>query len=448
MKKSNKNNGPSLFEHETSHDANRPLADILRPQSLGEVMGQEHLLGKDGALTLIVQSGHLPSIILWGPPGCGKTTLARILAKTSGYHFETLSAVVGGVNDLRQIFSEAEVRLKDGVKTLLMVDEIHRFNRGQQDVFLPYIEDGTITLVGATTENPSFELNGALLSRCKVLVLKRLESGALEKILERAETYMKKPLPVTKEAREMLIAMSDGDGRYLINLAETIFAARPLPLQQAGKGVITPEELMKFAQKRMPLYDKHQDSHYNLISALHKSLRGSDPDAALYWFCRMIDGGEDPLYICRRLTNFAVEDVGMADPNAVHIALAAKDAYDFMGSPEGELAIAHAVTYLATAPKSNANYVAFKSATNEAKRSGSLMPPKHILNAPTKLMREEGYSKGYMYDHNAKGGFSGQDYFPEGYGHKDFYFPKEKGYEREIKARLDKWRVLRAGKGE
>lgn len=416
----------------------RPLADSLRPQTLEEVIGQGHILGKGGSLTRIIKAGHIPSLIFWGPPGCGKTTVARLLAAQTNCYFDTISAVMSGAADLRKIFLDAKQRLKTGQKTLLMVDEIHRFNRAQQDLFLPYVEDGTVILVGATTENPSFEVNSALLSRCKVLVLKRLDDEALLKILKRAEDFVGKELPVDDAGRGALCYMADGDGRYLLNLCEELFA-----LEQGEGSPLTIEELSNLLQKRMPVYDKHQDSHYNLISALHKSLRGSDVDAALYWFARMLSGGEDPLYIVRRLVRFAVEDIGMADPNAVLQANAAKNAYDFLGSPEGELAIAQAVIYLATAPKSNAAYMAFKASVTDAKENGSLMPPKHILNAPTKFMKQEGYGAGYVYDHNTEAGFSGQSYFPDDMPRKQYYQPLERGFEREIVKRLRYWGKMR-----
>lgn len=424
----------------------RPLADALRPQSLEDVIGQGHVLGETGSLTRIIKAGHIPSLIFWGPPGCGKTTIARLLAKETNCYFDTVSAVTSGAVDLRKIFLDAKERLKIGQKTLLMVDEIHRFNRAQQDLFLPYVEDGTVILVGATTENPSFEVNSALLSRCKVLVLKRLDEEALLQLLVRAEKFVKKNLPLDDAGRKALCYMADGDGRYLLNLCEELFALEPsISMKGQGEGTyfFTLEELSTFLQKRMPVYDKHQDSHYNLISALHKSLRGSDVDAALYWFARMLSGGEDPLYITRRLMRFAVEDIGMADPNALLQANAAKEAYDFLGSPEGELAIAQAVIYLATAPKSNAAYMAFKDSARDAKENGSLMPPKHILNAPTKFMKQEGYGAGYVYDHNTERGFSGQNYFPDDMPRKQYYNPPERGFEREIVKRLKYWDKMR-----
>lgn len=414
----------------------RPLADRLRPKTLDEVVGQDHLLGAEGVLRRMLAAKRLPSLVLWGPPGSGKTTIARLLAEQVGLHFEQLSAVFSGVADLRKAFDAAAKRRQTGQGTLLFVDEIHRFNRAQQDGFLPYVENGTVILVGATTENPSFELNAALLSRCQVLVLNRLGDAALEQLLVRAEAAEGRSLPLQPDARPALRAMADGDGRYLLNLAEELFAARvstPLDVKQ----------LAVLVQQRAPLYDKAQEGHYNLISALHKSLRGSDCDAALYWLARMLAGGEPPLYIARRLVRFAVEDVGLADPQAVVQALAAKDVYDFLGSPEGELALAQAVIYLATAPKSNATYVAFGAARGAAGETGSLMPPMHILNAPTRLMRDLGYGKGYEYDHEAPEAFSGQNYFPDQMSRRQFYRPTERGFEREVAKRLEYWQRLR-----
>ena len=427
----------NLFEAAGLEDrVPRPLADRLRPTSLDEVVGQDHLLGADGVLRRMLAAKRLPSLVLWGPPGTGKTTIARLLAEQVGLHFEQLSAVFSGVADLRKAFESAARRRQTGQGTLLFVDEIHRFNRAQQDGFLPYVENGTVILVGATTENPSFELNAALLSRCQVLVLNRLDEAALELLLARAESVESRKLPLQPEARAALKAMADGDGRYLLNLVEELFAARleaPLDVKQ----------LAALVQQRAPLYDKAQEGHYNLISALHKSLRGSDCDAALYWLARMLAGGEPPLYIARRLVRFAVEDVGLADPQAVVQALAAKDVYDFLGSPEGELALAQAVIYLATAPKSNATYVAFGAARGAARETGSLMPPMHILNAPTRLMRDLGYGKGYEYDHESPEAFSGQNYFPESMPRRPFYRPTERGFEREVAKRLEYWQRLR-----
>ncbi|KAA0582757.1 replication-associated recombination protein A [Azospirillum sp. Sh1] len=421
--------------------APRPLADRLRPRTLGEVVGQDHLLKPDGPLGRMVAARRLASMILWGPPGCGKTTIARLLAHSTDLHFEPLSAVFSGVADLRKVFDAARARRVAGQGTLLFIDEIHRFNRSQQDGFLPFVEDGTVTLVGATTENPSFELNAALLSRAQVFVLNRLDDAALEKLLSRAEAEMGRPLPLDADARAAVKAMADGDGRFCLNLCEELFA---LP----GETVLDTNALAATIQRRAPLYDKAQEGHYNLISALHKSLRGSDTDAALYWYSRMLDGGEDPRYIARRLTRFAVEDVGLADPNALTQAIAAWEAYERLGSPEGELALAQLVIYLGTAPKSNSGYTAYKSAVRAAKETGSLMPPKHILNAPTKLMKTIGYGKGYEYDHDTAEGFSGQNYFPEGMARREFYQPVERGFERDLRKRLDYWAKLRERRGE
>lgn len=429
---------PGLFES----GAPRPLADRMRPASLEEVVGQDHLLGPEGPIARMLAAGRLASMILWGPPGCGKTTIARLLADRTELVFEPLSAVFSGVADLRKIFEKARGDRAAGRGTLLFIDEIHRFNRAQQDGFLPYVEDGTVILVGATTENPSFELNAALLSRSQVFVLNRLDDAALEKLLSRAEEVEGRALPLDADARVALRAMADGDGRFSLNLAEELFALQPgEPLDTA--------RLAATVQRRAPLYDKSQDGHYNLMSALHKSLRGSDADAGLYWLARMLAGGEDPRYIARRLARFAYEDVGLADPQAALQALAAWDCYERIGSPEGDLALAQAVIYLATAPKSNAAYKGFAQAMKAARETGSLMPPRHILNAPTKLMKDIGYGEGYAYDHDSPEGFSGQDYFPEGMGRRNFYRPAERGFEREIAKRLDYWSRLReAGKGE
>jgi putative ATPase len=434
--------GPSLFEAAgLDYDAPRPLADKLRPAALGEVVGQDHLLGPDGALTRMLATRSLGSLVFWGPPGTGKTTVARLLAGATALEFEQISAVFTGVADLKKVFEAARARRETGRGTLLFVDEIHRFNRAQQDSFLPVMEDGTVVLVGATTENPSFELNAALLSRARVLVFKSLDAAAIEKLLVRAEAIEEKPLPLDAEARAMLVAMADGDGRASLTLAEEVWrAARPGEL-------FDPAALQGIVQRRAPIYDKGQDGHYNLISALHKSVRGSDPDAALYYLARMFDAGENPLYIARRVVRMAIEDIGLADPQALVVANAAKDAFDFLGSPEGELAIAQAVVYVATAPKSNAAYVAYGKAMQVAKRAGSLLPPKHILNAPTRLMENEGYGRGYAYDHDAPDAFSGQDYFPEALGRQTFYEPPERGFEREIRKRLEYWARLRRERG-
>ena len=422
----------------------RPLADRLRPATLAEVAGQAHLTGQDGVITRMIASGSLGSMIFWGPPGTGKTTVARLLAGETELAFDQISAIFSGVADLKKVFEAARIRRMSGRQTLLFVDEIHRFNRAQQDSFLPVMEDGTIVLVGATTENPSFELNAALLSRARVLTFKSHDQDSLESLLLRAEEETGKPLPLQPEARLSLLGMADGDGRAVLTLAEEVWRAA------REDEVFDTEALVKVVQRRAPVYDKGQDGHYNLISALHKSIRGSDPDAALYYLCRMLDAGEDPLFLCRRLVRMASEEIAMADPQALVIANAAKDAYDFLGSPEGELALAQACVYLATAPKSNAVYTAYKSAMRAAKEGGSLLPPKHILNAPTKLMKAEGYNEGYRYDHDEPDAFSGQDYFPETMGRKTFYDPPERGFERDIRKRLDFWNKLRkerSGKG-
>ena len=413
-----------------------PLADRLRPRSLDEVVGQDHLLGPEGPIRRMVESGRLGSMILWGPPGTGKTTIARLLAAAAGYDFQQISAVFSGVADLKKAFEAASKRRSAGRATLLFVDEIHRFNRAQQDGFLPFVEAGTVTLVGATTENPSFELNGALLSRSQVFVLRRLDERALQQLLERAEARESRTLPLTPDARTALLSLADGDGRYLLTLAETLFAV-------AGDAVLDVKALGGLLQKRSPAYDKDREEHYNLISALHKAIRGSDPDAALYWLARMLTGGEEPLFVARRLVRAAVEDIGAADPTALLVALAAKDAYDFLGSPEGELALAQATLHLATAPKSNAVYTAWKAAVGVARETGSLMPPPHIRNAPTKLMRDLGYGQGYAYDHDTEQGFSGQNYFPEGMERRRFYQPRGQGREAAVRERLEQWARMR-----
>jgi len=426
----------TLFESQ----APRPLADRLRPNSLDEVVGQDHLLGPEGPIRRMIASGRLKSMILWGPPGSGKTTIARLLAEHTDFDFAPLSAVFSGVADLRKVFDKARLSREAGRGTLLFIDEIHRFNRAQQDGFLPYVEDGTVVLVGATTENPSFELNPPLLSRCRVLVLNRLDDAALEQILKRAEHDLGRTMPLDADARPALRAMADGDGRYLLNLIETL---ADLPSEPR----LDPAALAEAVQRRMPVYDKGQESHYNLISALHKSLRGSDTDAALYWFARMIVGGEDPHYIARRLVRFAVEDVGLAEPQALVQAIAAWEAYERLGSPEGELALVQCLIYLGSAPKSNAAYRAQGAANRAARETGSLMPPMHILNAPTGMMKDLGYGRGYEYDHDTPEGFSGQNYFPDGMPRRQFYRPGDRGFERDIAKRLTYWEKLRGEKG-
>ena len=416
-----------------------PLADRLRPRTLAEIVGQDHLVGLEGSITRMVQRGSLASLIFWGPPGVGKTTIARLLAAASGLHFTQLSAVFSGVADLKRVFDDARRRRAIGQGTLLFVDEIHRFNRAQQDGFLPFVEDGTVVLVGATTENPSFALNGALLSRCQVLVLRRLDDLALDRLLGRAEAG--RALPLTPESRTVLRAMADGDGRYLLNMAEQLQALPP------GAPPLDAAQLSDLLAKRATLYDKDREEHYNLISALHKSLRGSDPDAALYWFARMLTGGEDPRYIARRLLRFAYEDIGIADPQAVVQALTAWETYERLGSPEGDLALAQAVVYLGTAPKSNAVYAGFKAAMRAARETGSLAPPAHILNAPTRLMKELGYGDGYAYDHDADDAFSGQDYFPDGMDRVALYQPSGRGFEEEVARRMAHWAELRRTRG-
>jgi putative ATPase len=417
--------------------APRPLADRLRPRSLGDVIGQDKVLGPDGPLGAMLASGQLASLILWGPPGVGKTTIARLLADETALHFTQLSAIFTGVPELRRVFEQAKMRRQNGRGTLLFVDEIHRFNKSQQDSFLPHMEDGTIILVGATTENPSFELNAALLSRAQVIVLERFSLVDLELMAQRAEQELGRPLPLDGPAREALLEMADGDGRAALNLIEQVMG-----WELSGK--LNSAGLSTRLMRRAAHYDKSGDAHYNLISALHKSVRGSDPDAALYWFARMIEGGEDPRYLARRLTRMAVEDIGLADPQAQAICLDAWQTYERLGSPEGDLALAQAVSYLALAPKSNAGYVAWKAALRLAKQTGSLAPPKHILNAPTKLMKDQGYGAGYDYDHDAEDGFSGQNYFPEGVKRPVLYQPRERGFERELSKRLAYFAKLRA----
>jgi putative ATPase len=421
-------------------DAPHPLPDRLRPQALSDVVGQDHILGRDGALTRMLETRTLGSLVFWGPPGTGKTTVARLLADATALHFEQLSAVFSGVADLKKAFDAARARRETGTGTLLFVDEVHRFNRAQQDSFLPVMEDGTVVLVGATTENPSFELNAALLSRARVLVFRSLDTAAIEKLFARAEQVEGRPLPLDAEARSALVRMADGDGRAALTLVEEVW-------RSAREGeIFGAEQLQGVLQRRAPIYDKSADGHYNLISALHKAVRGSDPDAALYYLARMLEAGEDPLFLARRVVRMAVEDIGLADPQALVVCNAAKDAYDFLGSPEGELAIAQAVIYVATAPKSNAAYKAFGAAKRVAREGGSLLPPKHVLNSPTRLMQDEGYGEGYQYDHDTPDGFSGQDYFPEALGRRTFYDPPDRGFEREIRKRLDYWARLRQEK--
>ncbi|WP_312137786.1 replication-associated recombination protein A [Brevundimonas sp.] len=426
-----------LFEASGIHPPDAPLADRLRPTTLDEVVGQDHLLGDGGPIRRMTAAGRLGSMILWGPPGTGKTTIARLLAKAAGYEYMQISAVFSGVADLKKAFEQAKAIRASGRSVLLFVDEIHRFNRTQQDSFLPFVEAGVVTLVGATTENPSFELNGALLSRSQVYVLKRLDDAAMEQLLQRAESHVGKPLPLQPEAREALFTMADGDGRYLLTMVEVLF-------DLVGDEQLDVQAMAAILQKRAPAYDKSREEHYNLISALHKSVRGSDPDAALYWLARMLKGGEDPLFIARRLVRMAVEDIGEADPLSILVANAAKDTYDFLGSPEGELALAQCTVHLATAPKSIGVYQAYKAAMKAASETGSLMPPANIRNAPTKLMKELGYGKGYQYDPDTVEGFSGDNYFPDGMARQSFYRPKGEGHEEKIKQRMERWSQMRA----
>ncbi|GHA49998.1 ATPase AAA [Amylibacter ulvae] len=434
-----------LFDHTSTENqtqnAQRPLADRIRPRALDDVIGQQQVVGQGGPLRTMLDAGSLSSLIFWGPPGVGKTTLARLLADEVDLHFVQISAIFSGVADLKKVFESARLRAQNGRGTLLFVDEIHRFNKAQQDGFLPFMEDGTIILVGATTENPSFELNAALMSRAQVMVLERLSLAELELMLQRAEKELKKSLPLTGQARETLLEMADGDGRSLLNLAEQCFG-----WSDAKK--VDVDELAKRLSKRAPKYDKSGEEHYNLISALHKSVRGSDPDAALYWFARMLKGGEDPRYLARRITRMAVEDIGLADPQAQHLCLQAWQTYERLGSPEGELALGQAVVYLALAPKSNASYVAYKAAMKAAEKTGSKPPPKHILNAPTAMMKDIGYGDGYDYDHDAEDGFSGQNYFPDDMARGIYYLPVDRGAEREMKKRIDYFAKLRAKRGK
>lgn len=436
------NNPSTLFDTANLEDsAARPLADLLRPQSFDDVTGQDHLLGEQGILKRMLDSGKLSSLVFWGPPGCGKTTMARILAQHSDHHFEQLSAIFSGVGDLKKVFEAAKFRRQAGQGTLLFVDEIHRFNKSQQDAFLPVMEDGTITLIGATTENPSFELNAALLSRCQVLVLKRLDDNALDDLLKCAEERLDEKLPLDDNARETLKALADGDGRYFLSMVENIHAQA-----KVGDTDLGTDQLLALIQKRAPIYDKSDDSHYQMISALHKSVRGSDVNAALYWFARMLTGGEDPKFLARRFSRMAVEDIGLADPQALVQCEAAWKTYERLGSPEGELALAQALIYLATAPKSNAGYAAFNQAMDMAKKTGSVKPPMHILNAANSKMKEWGFGEGYEYDHNTTEGFSGQNYFPDDMARIAFYDPPERGFERDIKKRLEYWDKLRTKK--